>query len=154
VDEIQKRLGTVATFCASTGKEAESVRQLSAPNQYWRPSTTTFPRVDSALVHDGTLFIFQATIMNKKNYSSTLLDKEFVSVVRKKVAFDRTAVFFVSPLGTGFETGNILPVPGIAFLTHEIDLTTLESIDVSLVKLFNESIVKYSKLAGTSAAAG
>jgi hypothetical protein len=64
--------------------------------------------------------------MNKKDYNSTLLEKEFVSVVREKVAFDRTAVFFVSPLGN---------------LTHEIDLTTLESIDMSLVKLFNESIV-------------
>jgi hypothetical protein len=92
--------------------------------------------------------------MNKKDDNSTLLEKEFVSVVREKVAFDRTAVFFVSPLGTGFGVGNILPVPRIAYLTHEIDLTTLESIDMSLVKLFNESIVTYSKLAGKSADAG
>jgi hypothetical protein len=122
-------------YCQSVGTGDEGLEQLNAEDLYWVPSTQNFPLVESALVHNRKLFVFQMTIMESKDkYCAKTLQEGFVSKVRKKLAFVETVVFFVVPRGRMFR----LPTdtPDVKFLTHEIDTTDLTTIEMSLKGLF------------------
>jgi hypothetical protein len=88
------------------------------------------------VIDKGTLYVFQMTIQDTKQYNATSLEIEFASVVRQKVAFDRTVVCFVIPKGTNFKLPARQFKTDPVYRADEIDMTNLDSIDESLVQLF------------------
>lgn len=136
VRNIMKQLDSVKNVCWSEGTGADGLRMLNATNLYWKPSISNFKAVDAALIDKGTLYAFQMTIQDTKQYNATSLEIEFVSVVREKVAFDRTVVCFVHPKGVNFKLPARQLKTGPVYRADEFDMTNLNTIDESLVQLF------------------
>jgi hypothetical protein len=138
VQEIKDKLRVVADVCWSKGTGAQGLEELDKRNLYWIPSTSNFKAVDSAIVVDSALYVFQMTKQSSKEYAGASLEREFVSVVRKKIDISRTVVVFISPRGTNFRCGQPETLPGGAYEAREVDMTSGETIDQSLRRLFDE----------------
>jgi hypothetical protein len=109
--------------------------------------------VDSALVIDDVLYVFQFTTTDKKNYDGDALERDFVRSVRGKVGFEGgTVVVFVSPAGTNYRVHEHAATSSLTYWAREVDLTSLEAMDRTLQKLFAEIGPRFPS-AGTSDAA-
>jgi hypothetical protein len=95
--------------CWSTGTIEECVEQLSSPDVYWIPSQQNFPNIDSALVHNHTLFAFQMTILNTHKFDRLTFDRNFVEKVRVTCPLDRVVLYFVHPQEMAFRIPNNVP---------------------------------------------
>jgi hypothetical protein len=126
--------------CFSKGTAAQGLEMLSRPKIYWKPSTPNFKAVDSALVIDDVLYVFQFTIMDKKKYDGDALERDFVRVVRGKIRFQGgTVVVFVSPAGTNYRVQEHAATTGsLTYWAREVDLTSLSAMDRTTRKLFDE----------------
>jgi hypothetical protein len=136
IRKIMNHIHSIHDVCWSEGSRADGLRMLNETNLYWKPSISNFKAVDAALIDKGTLYVFQMTTQDTKQYNATSLEIEFASVVRQKVAFDRTVVCFVIPKGTNFQLPARQFETDPVYRADEIDMTNLDSIDESLVQLF------------------
>jgi hypothetical protein len=126
--------------CFSKGTAAQGLEMLSRPKLYWKPSTPHFKAVDSALVIDDVLYVFQFTIMDKKKYDGDALERDFVRAVRGTIGFQGgTVVVFVSPAGTNYRVQEHAATTGsLTYWAREVDLTSLSAMDRTIRKLFDE----------------
>ena len=93
--------------CFSWGTNRTCVEQLSSPNVYWVPSNHDFPNIDSALVHNRTLYAFQMTISSDTHqFDQATFKSSFVDRAREKVEHDRVVLSFLHPHGTDFTLPN------------------------------------------------
>jgi hypothetical protein len=105
----------------SSGTVEESVEQLSTPDVYWIPSKQNFPNIDSALVHNHTLFAFQMTISSTHKFDRVTFERNFVENVRVKCQVHRVVLYFVHPLEVAFRIPNNLPaIPRLTRLRSRI----------------------------------
>jgi hypothetical protein len=95
--------------CWSTGTIGECVEQLSSPDVYWIPSKQNFPNIDSALVHNHTLFAFQMTISNTHKFDQLTFERNFVEKVRMTCPLHRVVLYFVHPQEVAFRIPNNIP---------------------------------------------
>jgi hypothetical protein len=125
--------------CFSKGTAAQGWEMLSRPRLYWKPSTPHFKAVDSALVIDNVLYVFQFTIMDEMKYDGNALERDFVRIVRDQVGFQGgTVVVFVSPSGTYYRVHEHAATSSLTYWAREVDLTSLGAMDRTLRKLFDE----------------
>jgi hypothetical protein len=125
--------------CFSKGTAAQGLAMLRRPKLYWKPSTPNFKAVDSALVIDDVLYVFQFTIMDKKKYDGDALERDFVRAVRGKIGFQGgTVVVFVSPAGTNYRVQEHAATGSLTYWAREVDLTSLPAMDRTIRKLFDE----------------
>lgn len=109
--EKNKESSEIQTFkkvCWSSGTNEQCIEELSSPNLYWIPSHQNFPTIDSALVHNNTLYAFQMTISETHKFEQATFEGNFVDKVRKIFTLDRVVVLFLHPDSTDF-TLPVLP---------------------------------------------
>jgi hypothetical protein len=78
---------------------------LALPNRYWTPTLLNFPLIDSALVHNNTLYAFQRTIQRDHSFNEDRFVRIF-NRVKSKVfqSLKSTAVvYFVHPHSVDFK---------------------------------------------------
>lgn len=140
----------VDDVCWSKGTAVQGLAELDRRNRYWRPSVTNFKAVDAALVHDETLYVFQLTKMSSKpTYDGEALERDFVQDVKRRVDFQGgTVVIFVSPSGTNYRLDGHTPTSSLTYRASEVDMSSLDAIDESLVQLFKG--LQSSSTAGSS----
>jgi hypothetical protein len=95
--------------CWSSGSIEACVEQLSSPNVYWIAGKQNFPNVDSALVHNHSLFAFLMTTTNTHRFDRATFEKLFVDKVRVKCRVHRVVLCFVHPQEVAFRIPNDLP---------------------------------------------
>lgn len=95
--------------CWSSGTVEACVEQLSSPDVYWISGKQNFPNIDSALVHNHTLFAFQMTTSNTHRFDRVSFESNFVEKVRVKCRVHRVVVCFVHPQEVAFRTPSDLP---------------------------------------------
>jgi hypothetical protein len=131
----------------SQGTQVESVEMLTDPGVLWIPSKQNFPNIDSALVHNGTLYVFQMTVRDTHGFNESTFRSTFVSIVEATLPLTRAAVCFVHPHGTAFQT----PRPAtrqsarrakstrkapVTYESHGVNMSSLQTIAASLMELF------------------
>jgi hypothetical protein len=100
--------------CWSSGTIKECVDELSSENIYWIPSTQNFPAIDSALVHNHTLYVFQMTISDTHTFDRATFNSIFFDKVRVKFRLHRVVLVFVHPQGVAFRLPNdLLAIPSL-----------------------------------------
>jgi hypothetical protein len=131
----------------SQGTQVQSVAKLSDPGVLWIPSKQNFPNIDSALVHNGTLFVFQMTIRETHGFNESTFRSKFVSIVDRTLPLTRAIVCFVHPHDTTFQTprsatrqsvrcGKSKRKVPLAYESHGVNMSSLKTITASLMELF------------------
>jgi hypothetical protein len=100
--EKSSEIQTFKDVCWSSGTNAQCIEELSSPYVYWIPSHQNFPNIDSALVHNKTLYAFQMTISETHRFEQATFECNFVDKVRKVFTLDRVVVLFLHPDSTDF----------------------------------------------------
>jgi hypothetical protein len=107
--------------CWSSGTIKECVDELSSENVYWIPSTQSFPAIDSALVHNHTLYVFQITISDTHTFDPATFNSIFFDKVRVKFRLHRVVLLFVHPQGVAFRLpSELLAIPPLASFRSRI----------------------------------
>jgi hypothetical protein len=131
----------------SQGTQVESVEMLTDPGVLWIPSKQNFPNIDSALVHNGTLYVFQMTVRDTHGFNESTFRSTFVSIVEATLPLTRAAVCFVHPRGTTVQTPrpaarqsarrakSTRKVP-VTYESHGVNMSSLQTIAASLRELF------------------
>jgi hypothetical protein len=131
----------------SQGTQGQSAEKLSDPNVLWIPSKQKFPDIDSVLVHNGTLFVFQMKIREKHGMDESTFLSKFVSIVDASLPLTRATVCFVHPHDAAFATSRSATrqsvrlaeskrkVP-VTYESHGVNMSSLKSISDSLMELF------------------
>jgi hypothetical protein len=131
----------------SIEKELDS---LDKPNCYWIPSRTQFPNIDSAMVHDETLYAFQMTIKKTHGFKADTF-QSFVTKVRSKDPFkgkvnDKVIVYFLHPKMDSVFRLPTNPPKDIDYRTHEVNMTNVDTLEHSVRQLFAFETGKKSTL--------
>lgn len=128
----------VAKVCRPVGASwKEDLAALSESNMYWIPNTSNFRNIDSAIVHNNTLYAFQMTVMesHKFNCSTFKVDVKTLRSCEAFRALNRTVVVvFVVPMGVDFTPPT--DDGSIEFRTHHVDMESLDTLRASLHALF------------------
>jgi hypothetical protein len=126
----------------SEGSRTECVRELAEPGIFWIPSTGNFPSIDSALVHETTLYAFQMTVKKARRvFPDGRFREEFVGVVAQTMPITRAVVYLLHPKGD--EAPDLPMGPRrrsarhprlieVGSQRHDIDMSCTESILQSL----------------------
>ena len=141
------RFPVITNVVWSQGTQVQSVEKLSDPGVLWIPSKQNFPNIDSALVHNGTLFVFQMTIRETHGFNESTFRSKFVSIVNTSLSLTGATVCFVHPHDTVFQTprsatrqsGRLATskrkVP-VTYESHGVNMSSLNTISASLMELF------------------
>jgi hypothetical protein len=98
--------------CWSSGTIKECVDELATENVYWIPSKQNFPAIDSALVHNHTLYVFHMTISDTHTFDRATFNSIFFDKVRVKFRLHRVVLLFVHPQEVAFRLPNdLLAIP-------------------------------------------
>jgi hypothetical protein len=124
------------------------VDELSKPDFFWIPSKANFPNIDSALVHETTLYAFQMTIRPEHDFVEATFRESFLKdVVERCANVDNVIVYFLHPTNVAFrheESGNCRSkrtVTSKVIVERKkfgVDMTSDASILRSLSDLFSE----------------
>jgi hypothetical protein len=114
-----------------------NMAELRSANEYWIPSVSDFPRVDSAIVSRNRLYAFQLRTLHDLTFNMSMY-QEFEQTVRQSESFPNlerdVVVYVVRPTGTSLavpaDVGNLM------FRSYEVDTTSIDTIASSLRQLF------------------
>lgn len=141
----------VKSVCWSVGKTAESFRQLDDSGIYWIPSVSNFVSIDSALAHHHTLYSFQMTIKDRRDFNVVAFRSKFANIAKKALSanakIDTLVVYVVVPEGGKFDSLKCLkftdgknpePEPeDIEFRIHRVNMKDLGTISKSIRQLMS-----------------
>jgi hypothetical protein len=141
--------------CWSSGNSKESLKQLNKTGVYWIPSVSNFASIDSALVHDHTLYLFQMTIADRHDFNVVSFRRAFADRVMNtfrengdKINESKMVLFVVVPRGSGFNIDKSLEFTNgkewvkkpkeIESLLHPVDLTGPDKVFESIGELMDK----------------
>jgi hypothetical protein len=88
----------------SFGTTEESLQQLDGTGVYWIPSVSNFVSIDSALVYNHTLYSFQMTIKDRRDFNVVGFRSKFVNPVKEAFSdrheVRKLVVYVVVPMGS------------------------------------------------------
>ncbi len=125
----------IKDVCWSTGTTIDGLRQFRASNEYWIPSVSNFPNIDSAVVVNDKLYALQITCTKSKKQKFDA--KHFLD----NVVYTVRASF-----PTLKENVNIIfLVPGDSVVSlpprnHDNITYSLQHVDMTSERLFNQSM--------------
>jgi hypothetical protein len=137
----------------SVGTTEESLQQLDGTGVYWIPSVSNFVSIDSALVYNHTLYSFQMTIKDRRDFNVVGFRSKFVKPVKEAFSdrheVRKLVVYVVVPMGsklaslTGLKfTDGKTKLPDaptdIDFKFRAVNMEDLDSIFHSLRHLLGE----------------
>jgi hypothetical protein len=93
-----KKTSPIYSVCMSEGKAAEGVGMLTKRNMYWIPSTENYSNIDSAIVIDNNLHVFQMTIKTNHKFNPTTFIANFALPVWEMLPFNAVFIHIVTPL--------------------------------------------------------
>jgi hypothetical protein len=142
-----ERFPAVARVCWSKGTHDNGLGELVEPGVFWIPSKQNFPNIDSAIVCGTALYAFQMTISPKHSFDCSTFQAGFISKLKDRIVFQNVVVYFVHPTAVHVThpslpkrqsihlQGELREIP-LEYATHGVDMTSLESITASLLRLF------------------
>jgi hypothetical protein len=127
----------VSKVLLAVGTKSKAVERLNEPNMYWYPDIPNFPNIDSALVHNGTLYVFQITIMDRHGFNETTFKNTFVDVVNKtqNQRIKRAVVYGIVPSTSTLEPWVLQFYESLIF---RMNMRDLASVSDSMTRLFGE----------------
>jgi hypothetical protein len=114
--QAERAMNVVQGLVSGTGPTwKDNLGSLTAPNKYWTPSLFNFPDIDSALIHEGTLYAFQCTMKQDHSFDYYRFRETFEQV-KSKISpplRNRAVVYFVHPYSVDFtgRVGEVLVPP-------------------------------------------
>jgi hypothetical protein len=87
----------ISSVCMSEGKAVEGVGMLMEKNMYWVPSIENFSNIDSAIVIDNNLHVFQMTIKTNHDFNPTTFIANFALPVWEMLPFNAVFIHIVTP---------------------------------------------------------
>jgi hypothetical protein len=98
----------ISNVCMSEGKAVEGVGMLKERNLYWVPSVCNFDNIDSAIVIDNNLHVFQMTIKTNHKFNPTTFIANFALPDWEMLPFNAVFIHIVTPLDieTAFDYKN------------------------------------------------
>jgi hypothetical protein len=87
----------ISSVCMSEGKAVEGVGMLTKKNMYWVPSIENFSNIDSAIVIDNNLHVFQMTIKTNHDFNPTTFISNFALPVWEMLPFNAVFIHIVTP---------------------------------------------------------
>jgi hypothetical protein len=142
----------ITRVCWSDGRSKESLQQLKEAGVYWIQSVSNFVSIDAALVHKHTLYSFQMTIKDRRDFNIVSFRSKFADQVkeafRTRHRIDKLVVYIVVPKGSKFVSLSCLSLTDgkkiltekpddVQFLIHRIDMENLDSILKSTRRLMS-----------------
>jgi hypothetical protein len=92
----------IKNVCWSVGTGADDVDMMMKRNMYFVPSTCNFSNIDSALVVDNILHVFQMTAGKQHSFNLMTFVNNFALPVWKTLPFNFVFIHVVIPSGTTF----------------------------------------------------
>jgi hypothetical protein len=93
-----KKTSPIHSVCMSEGKATEGIGTLTERNMYWVPSIDNFSNIDSAIVIDNNLHVFQMTIQREHDFNPATFIENFALPVWEMLRFNAVFIHIVTPL--------------------------------------------------------
>jgi hypothetical protein len=106
-ENVTKKTSPIYSVCLSEGTKVEGVQMLSKSNVYWVPSKENFENIDSAVIINKKLHVFQMTVAEQHGFSLTTFIEKFALPVWKNLdledKFDSVFIYIVTPSDITFQ---------------------------------------------------
>jgi hypothetical protein len=127
----------VTTACRFAEGTKEVPQMLTERNLYWIPVVSNFPNIDSALVHEDTLYAFQFSVGGGHTFNESTFRRGFVDVVRSNRAFQNVELSVVVCFVTNTQAFKA-PSSSFPSRTFCVDMTSVQTMAAAIEGMMSD----------------